>query len=63
MIWKIALIALPLAGCVTTDDRGLQELLAERASRTDVALAIAEVVCKQQARTLVQIARCELRSR
>ena len=60
-MWKIALIVLPLAGCVTTDDNGLRSMLDERASRTDLALALAEVACKNQARTLVQIARCEVR--
>jgi hypothetical protein len=58
---KAILIALPLAGCVTTDDNGLRALLAERATQTDLALAISEVACKQNARTMVQIARCELR--
>jgi hypothetical protein len=60
-MWKAILIVLPLAGCVTTDDNGLRALLAERTTGTDLSLALAELVCKQQARTLVQIARCEVR--
>jgi hypothetical protein len=55
-MWKIMLIALPLAGCVSTDDNGLRALLEERASRADLAVA-----CKNAARTLVQIARCDVR--
>jgi hypothetical protein len=60
-MWKIVLLALPLTGCVTTDDNGLRDLLADRATRADLALAIAESACKQNARTMVQMARCELR--
>ena len=60
-MWKALLIVLPLAGCVTTDDNGLRAMLDERPSRTDLALTIAEIVCKQQARTMVQISRCEVR--
>jgi len=58
-MWKVLLIALPLAGCVTTDDRGLQALLEERATRADLDIAVAEIACKAAARTLVQIARCQ----
>jgi hypothetical protein len=60
-MWKVLLIALPLAGCVTTDDNGLRALLEERASRADLAVAVAEIACKNAARTMVQIARCEVR--
>jgi len=60
---KILSIVLPLAlaGCVTTDDNGLRTMLDERTTRTDLALAVAELVCKNQARTMVQISRCEVR--
>ena len=60
-MWKALLVALPLAGCVTTDDNGLRALLDERATRADLALALTETACKAQARTLVQISRCEVR--
>jgi hypothetical protein len=60
-MWKAFLITLPLAGCVTTDDNGLRAMLDERATRTDLALVVSEIVCKQQARTMVQISRCEVR--
>ena len=60
-MWKIMLIALPLAGCVSTDDNGLRALLEERASRADVDAITAQMACKQAARTMVQISRCEVR--
>ena len=59
-MWKVLLITLPRAGCVTTDDRGLAVMLADRdrTVRSDLDAVLAELVCKQNARTLVQIARC-----
>jgi hypothetical protein len=57
-MWKVLLIVLPLAGCVTTDDRGLSELLADRYTRAETNAIVIEMQCKAQARTLLQIARC-----
>jgi hypothetical protein len=56
------MLALPLmlTGCVTTD-REVSDYLAAYYSRADVDAINAEMACKQQARTLVQIARCEVR--
>ena len=58
-MWKIVLIALPLAGCVTDREEGA--LLARYYERAEVDAITAQMACKQAARTLVQIARCEVR--
>jgi hypothetical protein len=57
-MWKIALIVLPLAGCVTTD-REVSAYLERYYTRAEVEAINAEMACKQLARNLVQIARCE----
>jgi hypothetical protein len=62
-MWKIILAVLPLAGCVTTDDNGLRAMLADHYTRADVDAINAEMACKQLARNLVQIARCERAAR
>jgi hypothetical protein len=69
-MWKAILIALPLAGCITTEDRGtIDAIVADNAvrgsgpfySRGQIDAINAETACKAMARTLVQIARCEVR--
>jgi hypothetical protein len=55
----ILLLALPLAGCITDREEGA--FLAGYYSRADVDALNATIACKQAARTLVQIARCEVR--
>jgi hypothetical protein len=58
-MWKALLIVLPLAGCVT--DQDVTYLAANFYNRADVDAINAEVACKQMARNLVQISRCETR--
>jgi len=58
-MWKVLLIALPLAGCIT--DRDIEVGLADRYSRAEIVAMQVETQCKALARTLVQIARCEVR--
>ena len=66
-MWKAILIAIPLAGCITTEDRAVIDAVAADStrgmvySRSEVDAINAEVACKAQARTLVQISRCEVR--
>lgn len=60
-MWKVLLIVLPLAGCVTTDDNGLRSMLADRYTRADVDALMIGAQCRQLARNLVQMARCEVR--
>jgi hypothetical protein len=55
-MWKIALIVLPLAGCVTDQDVGW--LANNYYSRADVDAINAEIACRNLARNLVQIERC-----
>ena len=50
---------LVLGGCVTDPD--LSWVAANYPTRAEVALFQAEMSCKSMARTLVQIARCEVR--
>lgn len=57
----LGLIAASLGGCMITDDREENRLLSRFYSRADVDALTAQMVCKQAARTLVQIARCEIR--
>jgi hypothetical protein len=61
MMWKALLIVLPLAGCVTTTDQDLSSALADRYTRADIDAMNATAQCKALARTLVQIARCDVR--
>lgn len=60
-MWRVFLIVLPLAGCVTTTDRDLSALLADRYTRADIDSILANMQCRQIAHTLVQIARCDVR--
>jgi hypothetical protein len=55
-MWKIVPIALMLSGCMVTDREA-----ALFYSRADVDAITAEMQCKNIARNLVQIARCETR--
>lgn len=48
------LLALPLAGCVTADPVRVY-------TRAEVDAINAEVACKALARSLLQVARCEVR--
>ena len=57
-MWKVLLIALPLGGCLTTDDMVIFD---RYPTRSEIDARNAEIVCKQAARTLVQVARCEVR--
>ena len=56
----IVLLALPLAGCVTTD-REVAAYLDRYYTRADVDAINAEAQCKLLARNLVQVARCNNR--
>jgi hypothetical protein len=60
-----ALLIVPLlmlTGCITDQDTAyFDRYLASYYSRADVDAINAEIVCKQAARNLVQIARCETR--
>ena len=56
----LALLTLTLSGCVTTD-REVTAYLDNYYSRADVDAINAEMACKQLARNLVQIARCQAR--
>jgi hypothetical protein len=58
-MWKALLIVLPLAGCITDREEGA--LLASYYNRAEVDAINAQMACKQAARNLVQIARCEIR--
>ena len=60
---KALLIALPLllTGCITDREKGA--LLSGYYSRADVDAINAQIVCKQAARTVVQVARCEVQRR
>ena len=58
-MWKVLLIVLPLAGCVTDQDVAL--LVSNYYSRADVDAINAEIACRQMARNLVQIERCGVR--
>jgi hypothetical protein len=60
-MWKAVLIALPLMGCVTTNDREFDAIMSAYYTRADIDAINATVVCKQAARNLVQIARCEVK--
>jgi hypothetical protein len=59
---KMLLIVLPLllSGCVTTD-RDVDAYLARYYSRGEIDAINAEMACRQLARNLVQIARCNRR--
>jgi len=55
-MWKVLPIALLLSGCIVTDREA-----ALFYTRADVDAITAEMQCKQLARNLVQVARCETR--
>ena len=55
-MWKVLPIALLLSGCIVTDREA-----ALFYTRADVDAITAEMQCKQLARNLVQISRCETR--
>jgi hypothetical protein len=55
----VLLMGLALGGCVTDREEGA--LLARYYERAEVDAITATMACKQTARTLVQIARCEVR--
>lgn len=58
-MWKIILLTLPLAGCVT--DYDVAYLASNYYTRAEINAIATEVQCKQLARNLVQMARCEVR--
>jgi hypothetical protein len=60
-MWKAILITLPLMGCVTTGDREFDAIMSAYYTRADIDALNAQMACKQAARNLVQIARCEVR--
>ena len=62
-MWKAILIALPLAGCVTMQEQQVleQTYLLRFYSRAEVDAINAQMACKQQARNLVQMSRCDIR--
>jgi hypothetical protein len=59
---KLLLIVLPLllSGCVTTD-REVSAYLERYYTRAEVDAISAEMACRQLARNLVQVARCNRR--
>jgi hypothetical protein len=58
----LIVLLLMLTGCITDQDTVyFDRYLASYYSRADVDAINAEIVCKQAARNLVQIARCETR--
>ena len=60
MMWRLILIApLLLGGCITDREEGA--FLSGYYSRADVDAITAQMACKNAARTMVQIARCEVR--
>jgi hypothetical protein len=56
----VAVLILPLAGCVTTD-REVAAYLDRYYTRADVDAINAEMACRQLARNLVQVSRCAIR--
>jgi hypothetical protein len=62
-MWKAIVIVLPLAGCITLEQQQAieQNYLLRFYSRADVDAINAQIVCKNAARNLVQVARCEVR--
>jgi len=54
-MWKVLPIALLLSGCITDREAALFY------TRADVDAITADMQCKQLARNLVQVARCETR--
>jgi hypothetical protein len=57
MSWKVLLLALPLAGCLTTEDMAI---LDRHPTRSEIMARDAQMACKAMARNLVQIARCDV---
>jgi hypothetical protein len=59
-MWKALLIVLPLGGCLTLEEqRAIDESYRYRFySKAEVDALNAAIVCREQARNLVQIARC-----
>jgi hypothetical protein len=55
----IIVLPLLLGGCITDREEGA--FLSGYYSRADVDAITAQMACKQAARTLVQVARCEVR--
>ncbi len=61
-MWKALLIVLPLGGCLTTEEALFINSNFERVpTRSEIEARNAEIACKNMARNLVQIARCEVR--
>ena len=59
-MWWILLLTLPLAGCLTLEDRAALDTVALRGySRAEVDALNARSECRLLARNLVQIARCD----
>lgn len=56
-IWKVLLMVLPLAGCVT--DQDMAYLTSNFYSRADVDAINAGNQCRRMARNLLQVARCD----
>lgn len=58
-MWKALLPALLLSGCMTIEDRATLDSIALRSyTRAEVDAINAAIVCRDLARNLVQIARC-----
>lgn len=61
-MWKVLLLALPLGGCLTTEEALYINRNFDRVpTREEILARDAEAACKALARNLVQIARCEVR--
>ena len=58
-MWKVLLMVLPLAGCVT--DQDMTYLTSNFYSRADVDAINAGNQCRRMARNLLQVARCDTR--
>jgi hypothetical protein len=58
----LGMLAVALSGCMITDDRDYDSrFLARFYSRSEVDAINTQIVCKQAARSLLQVARCEVR--
>jgi len=61
-MWKALLIALPLGGCLTTEEALFINSSFDRVpTRPELEARDAQAACKAMARNLVQIARCDVR--
>jgi hypothetical protein len=56
-MWKAVFLAVPLAGCVITDERPAV-VVDTYYTKSDVDAIIDETNCRKLARTLVQIEQC-----